>query len=200
MPIRAVITTLPSNGGSPITNIEYRINGGSAVSFGAAVPGTYSTTADIGDDVEIRAVNAIGTGPWSDVKSITAETEILANPNFDDTSVWAGTDAGTAFSIAGGNMTITNRGPDFTHGVAQAVSFAAGEVYDVSVTVVSTSGGGVRIKIADFDIPALTPLTTPGTYTAQYTSPSAATRNFIISTSQAAASVVVSSVSLKLAP
>jgi hypothetical protein len=72
MTISIVVTTLPADGGSPITGIDYRINGGSAVGVGAAVPGTYATTAVFGDNVEIRAVNAIGAGPWSAAKNIPA--------------------------------------------------------------------------------------------------------------------------------
>jgi hypothetical protein len=201
MPINAIISALPANGGSPLTKIEARDDGGTAYELtDTPAVGTYATTAEVGETVEIRAVNAVGNGPWSDAKTIGANPELLTNASFDDTSVWAGTSGTTAFSISGGNLTITARGDSFLDGVAQSVSFAAA-TYDVTVTVdaILAGSGGVRIKINDFDIPTLTPLTVPGTYTAQYTSPSAASRNFIVSTSSATTEVRVSAVSLKLA-
>jgi hypothetical protein len=203
MALRVVISNLPANGGDPITDIDFRLNGGSAVSLGESTPGTYDLAGStITDTVEIRAVNSVGDGAWSDVKALSGDSEeLLANPNFDSAATWAGTSGTTAFSISGGNLTITARGDSFLDGVAQPINFAAGTVYDITVTITGTpTGGGGRIKIADFDVVGLTPLTTAGTYTAQYTSPSAATRNFIVSTSQAAANVVFSAVSLKVAP
>lgn len=208
MALRVIISNLPANGGAPITAIQTRRNGSNATiaTLSGTTPGTYDVASStITDTVQIRAQNSVGpTDPdvgWSDTKSLSAgNPELLSNPSFDSAATWAGTSGTTAFSIAGGNLTITNRGDSFLDGVAQPIAFTAGTVYDVTVTVVSATSGGVRIKIADFDIPGLTPLTTPGTYTAQYTSPSAATRNFIVSTSQAAANVVVSAVSLKVAP
>jgi hypothetical protein len=55
------ISTLPDDGGSALTDIEYRVNSGSAVSLGETTTGTYSITASDGDDVEIRAVNAVSS-------------------------------------------------------------------------------------------------------------------------------------------
>jgi hypothetical protein len=199
MPINAIISALPSNGGAALTKIQARNNGGTAYDLTTSpAVGTFATTAGIGDTVEIRAVNSVGNGAWSDVKTLSGNPELLVNANFDAAGTWAGTAGTTAFTISGGNLNITNRGDSFLDGVGQDISFAAA-TYDISVTVVSATSGGVRIKIDATDIAGLTPLTVAGTYTAQYTSPSAATRKFIVSTSQAAASVVVSAVSLKLA-
>lgn len=66
------ITTLPDDGGSALTDIEYRVNSGSAVSLGETTTGTYSITASDGDDVEIRAVNSVGAGAWSDTKTVSS--------------------------------------------------------------------------------------------------------------------------------
>lgn len=68
------ITALPSNGGSALTNLEYRVAGGSAVAWGASTTGTYGIPGlpdGTAVNIEIRAVNANGPGPWSDVKSVT---------------------------------------------------------------------------------------------------------------------------------
>jgi hypothetical protein len=204
MALRVPISNMPANGGDPITDIESRRNASDATiaSLGGNSPGTYDVPGStITDSVQIRPVNSVGPGAWSDTKTLSAgNPELLSNPSFDSAATWAGTAGTTAFTISGGNLTITKRGDSFLDGVAQPISFTAGTVYDITVTVVSAATAGVRIKIDGFDVPGLTPLTTPGTYTAQYTSPSAATRNFIVSASGDPSNVVVSAVSLKVAP
>jgi hypothetical protein len=64
------ILVLPSDGGAPITDLEYRVNSGTAISLGETTTGSYPITAVEGDDIQIRAVNAIGAGDWSDVKAV----------------------------------------------------------------------------------------------------------------------------------
>jgi hypothetical protein len=68
------ILALPFNNGSEITDIEYRVDGGSAVSLGTTETGAYvlpGTVVGTEYDAEIRAVNGEGAGPWSSVKSAT---------------------------------------------------------------------------------------------------------------------------------
>lgn len=68
------ILTLPYNGGSAITDIEYRVDGGSWTSSGQSTTGSFTLsglTDNVEYDVEIRAVNAIGNGLASDLKSAT---------------------------------------------------------------------------------------------------------------------------------
>lgn len=68
------ITALPSNGGSAITALQYRLDGGSAVAFAGTGTGPRTITGltpSTEYDVEIRAVNAVGNGAWSDLKSAT---------------------------------------------------------------------------------------------------------------------------------
>jgi hypothetical protein len=72
--IRYTITDMPSDNGSPITDIEYRIGAGSWLSSGLSAPGTFDHSG-LTDDVEVitdvRAVNAEGNGPDSDDKTVT---------------------------------------------------------------------------------------------------------------------------------
>lgn len=90
------ISTLPDDGGSALTDIEYRVNSGSAVSLGETTTGTYSITASEGDDIEIRAVNAVGNSAWSDTKTVTAafdsdaQTYITAVETADGQALEAG--------------------------------------------------------------------------------------------------------------
>lgn len=68
------ITALPTNGGSAITALQYRIGTGAAVALAGTGTGSRSITGLIdgaATDIQIRAVNAIGSGAWSDVKSVT---------------------------------------------------------------------------------------------------------------------------------
>ena len=71
------ISALPADGGSAITDIEYRLNGGSPVSLGETTTGTYAHVGEEDDDIQLRAVNAIGAGAWSDTKQVPAAAEPL---------------------------------------------------------------------------------------------------------------------------
>lgn len=69
------ITALPDNGGSALTSLEYRLDGGSPVTLsGGATTGIRTITGLTGGTpygVQIRAVNAVGEGAWSDTKTRT---------------------------------------------------------------------------------------------------------------------------------
>lgn len=72
--LRFGITTLPSDGGSAITDLEYSTNNGGAwSSFGAATTGNYDVTglSEIEYSCMVRAVNAVGNGANSDMKAET---------------------------------------------------------------------------------------------------------------------------------
>lgn len=76
--LRIVISSLPADGGSPITDIQYRIGTGAPVSLGQTTPGSYPSVAQLGDQVQIRAVNAIDPGEWSLAKVLVAPTVTIA--------------------------------------------------------------------------------------------------------------------------
>lgn len=68
------ITALPSDGGSAITALQYRIGSGSAVNLTGTGTGERTITGLTNGeavDIQIRAVNAIGAAAWSDVKTRT---------------------------------------------------------------------------------------------------------------------------------
>jgi len=68
------ISTLPSDGGSAITDLEYQVDGGSWVSLGDTTTGPYGITGltyNTSQSIAIRAVNAIGNGDPSATKSVT---------------------------------------------------------------------------------------------------------------------------------
>lgn len=88
------ITTLPADNGSALTDLEYRLDGGTAASFGAATIGTYPI-AGLPDgtavNVEVRARNANGPGAWSDVKAVTT----TGVPDAFTAGMWTLTDLAT---------------------------------------------------------------------------------------------------------
>lgn len=93
---RVDISTYPADNNSTIIKAQYRLDAGSAadlpVGGGITTTGTHS--------VEIRAVNAIGAGAWSDVKSDTALTPTDWPTFRQDGAVTTQTTATTALSIA----------------------------------------------------------------------------------------------------
>jgi hypothetical protein len=76
------INDLPTENGASITDIEYRLDGGSWVSSGGTSSFTISgLTNDQEYDVELRAVNSVGAGAASDVKQVTP---VAAGGSFED--------------------------------------------------------------------------------------------------------------------
>lgn len=67
------LTALPSDGGSAITALQFRRNGGAATALTGTSTGgqNITVTATTAADIQVRAVNAIGAGPWSDTKTAT---------------------------------------------------------------------------------------------------------------------------------
>lgn len=69
------LAALPSDGGSAITALEYRVGTGAAIAFAGTGAGvrvvTAGLTAGVAVDLQVRAVNAVGAGAWSDVKNRT---------------------------------------------------------------------------------------------------------------------------------
>lgn len=66
---------LPADGGSPITALEYRVGTGAEIAFVGTGAGvrvvTAGLTAGAAADLQVRAVNAVDPGPWSDIKNRT---------------------------------------------------------------------------------------------------------------------------------
>lgn len=68
------VTSLPSNGGSAITAIQYQVGAGAWTNSGISSTGSFNITGltnGVSVNIKIRAVNAIGNGPDSDTKSVT---------------------------------------------------------------------------------------------------------------------------------
>lgn len=66
------IAALPGDGGSEISGVAYRLDGGSWVASGGISSFTISgLTNHVTYDVELRALNSVGAGAASDVKAVT---------------------------------------------------------------------------------------------------------------------------------
>lgn len=160
--LRINITALPSDGGSAITALEYRIGGGPAVTLS----GTGTGIRDIspfanGTQVacELRAVNANGNGPWGDTKTATpTETvaPILSSPTASSTGATTATvgvttdeNNGTLYVVLTGSATAptatqVENGQDHTGTAAaksanQLVVSAGAKAFDLTGLTASTT-------------------------------------------------------------
>jgi hypothetical protein len=100
------IATLPSDGGSAITALEYRVGTGAAIALAGTGTGLRVVTADftagVAAAIQVRAVNAVGAADWSDTKT---RTPASAPAGGDITYVGAGSPystitAATAHTVA----------------------------------------------------------------------------------------------------
>lgn len=71
-----VAFTAPADNGADITDYEYRVDGGAAVSTGDVTPSITVTGLNNGTSyqIEVRAENSKGTGAWSTAVSVTPES------------------------------------------------------------------------------------------------------------------------------
>ncbi|MBL3560136.1 hypothetical protein [Rhodovulum sulfidophilum] len=138
------IAALPDDGNVPITNIRYRIDGGPDRSVNGV---TDFALADYGD-IQIRAVNALGIGAWSDTKTRIAQTPTLsieAAPLLAEVAAVEGnTLTATAGPVSGGP---SSRTWQWYRGTA-AISGATGESY-----MLQPADIGQRIKVRQIETP-----------------------------------------------
>ncbi|MBL3586422.1 hypothetical protein JMM61_13650 [Rhodovulum sulfidophilum] len=138
------IAALPDDGNMPITNIRYRIDGGPDRSVNGV---TDFALADYGD-IQIRAVNALGIGAWSDTKTRIAQTPTLsieAAPLLAEVAAVEGnTLTATAGPVSGGP---SSRTWQWYRGTA-AISGAIGESY-----MLQPADIGQRIKVRQIETP-----------------------------------------------
>ncbi len=125
------VTSLPANGGSPITALQYRIDGGTAVTMSGTGTGDRIVTGLTNGtevDFELRAVNAIGNGAWGDLKSVTPVAPSVTYIEFSTLSSM------TAGGSAGATRTYTGTAAEGTAGTPSA-------------TLAMGSAGGIQVQI-----------------------------------------------------
>jgi len=131
---RITISTLPDNGGSAITDLEYQIDGGSWVSLGGTTSGNYDLANAFTDGVAalvaIRAVNAIGNGTASSTKSITTTASGVSISTFISDPV----EAARRMTYAGNHNLGTSQEMAFT-------GFSASDEAGMTVVQVTSASG-----------------------------------------------------------
>lgn len=81
--LAVTIAGLPGNGGSAITDVEYRVNGGSWTSSGGTTSFNITgLTQNTVYNVELRAVNAVGAGVAGNTESATTDAAATAPSAF----------------------------------------------------------------------------------------------------------------------
>lgn len=153
-------TTLPSNGGAAITDVQYQINAGAFVSLGTtptSVDVTVPATTLV--NIQIRAVNSVGNGA-TDTKSITptaiasaSTTAYFGADTFANAGSWRpettlggevtltgivpGSDATMTrtWAITGGALVCTNGTPAVDNAKTLTVITAAGNIVVTISTV-----------------------------------------------------------------
>jgi hypothetical protein len=122
------IGSLPANGGSPITALQYRQDGGAAVTMSGTGTGdriVASLTNGTEYDYEVRAVNAIDAGAWSDLKSVTPAAPGVTYIRFSTLSGMTETGNGTDGWIYTGSASNGTAGtPDWNLPLGTAGGFA----------------------------------------------------------------------------
>lgn len=111
---------------------------------GATYTQTYSDDGKV-IGVRVTATNALGAvSATSFVTTPIYGPELLANPNFDDSTIWT---LGTNLSIGSGLLTAASAGA--TRSATQAVVLSAGTTYRSLIEITAQSGGDVGDMIAD---------------------------------------------------
>ena len=156
--VTLAFTTLPSSGGSAITDVQYQINAGSWVSIGTT-PTSLDVTVPATTlvDIQIRAVNAIGNGAV-DTKSITptsiaaaSTTAYFGADTFANAGSWrpettlgdevtltglvSGGTTTRIWDVVGGALVCTNGTPAVDNGATLTVSTASGNIVVTISTV-----------------------------------------------------------------
>ncbi len=133
-----VVGTLGSDGGSAITDVEYRLDGGSWVSSGQST-GTFTITElsnGVEYDVEIRAVNSIGPSTGSNLISATPVSPNVNLLTANQASVETDT---TGFSVTA-NATISASTDYATHG-SKSLKVVKSSPGVVNVTLTQVTSG-----------------------------------------------------------
>jgi hypothetical protein len=156
--------TVAGDGGSPLTNMEYRIDGGGWVALSPAATTspmtiTYATTPGTTYSIEVRPRNALGTGAASSAVSVNSSAppsapviSSLVSQPFGYTVNFAGpTDSGGApitayqYRVNGGSWVTLSA--SVTTSPLTISGLAQGVVYSVEIRAVNVAGGGAASNV-----------------------------------------------------
>lgn len=97
----------PADGGSAVTRYDVEIVAAAATFSGTATATSTTTALDVsaqpsgGWKAQVRAVNAVGNGPWSDPVSFTKAAATVIDLGSEADYHWAGTTGGTDADVTG---------------------------------------------------------------------------------------------------
>jgi|GEM_PF-1916387 len=158
--LTVTVSALPAANGAPITDIEFSVNDGAWTSSGTSTTGTFnigSLTDDVSANIELRAMNAIGPGADSDVKSATptagggtpfgtiVQSKQFATGAGSHTSITITPDSTPGL----GNLLILVGGPDKAAGSAITVPSGFTTEMNVNGAGGSSISGAMAWKIVD---------------------------------------------------
>lgn len=153
------VDSLPSSGGSPITTLQYRVGTGAAIALVGVGTGerivTAGFTAGLAADSQLRAVNAVGAGAWSDVKTRTPAAAGGGTADYRSATYTAATAASTtiarpAGAVAGDTLVAIM----FGNGSAAPATAAAPAGWTAG-TGITPDGKGARVFTAPGDVASL---------------------------------------------
>lgn len=143
--LRIEITSLPVDGGQPISALQYRLDGGAWATMSGTGTGNRDVTglSPVEYDVELRAVNSVGNGAAGDLKSATptgvATTLLGVTPISPSTAADSG-DIAVGTIPAGCNACLV---------AGVYYSGTAGGPTSITGTFASVPAAGGALRIAD---------------------------------------------------
>lgn len=156
--LSVTILTLPDDGGSVLTDIEYSLDDGSWMSLGTTATGVYDIsglTNDQSYQVELRAVNAVGAAADSDQKNATptspSNPELAPDPNFGN--------ANSEYDLGANGVTIASNVLTFNltdnfeaceNAVTYLVPVAGSTNYEFRLRSAGTSSGRFWIQLREY--------------------------------------------------
>ncbi|WP_172332770.1 hypothetical protein, partial [Mangrovicoccus sp. HB161399] len=170
------IGTVPDDGNSALTSIQYRIGTGAATDLPAVTPGSYLITVLAGAEasVQVRTVNAEGASAWSTAKTATPTVGTAAAITFgsltpigqgsapiaeaDGTygqfTVASGRVSGNTSPLATGNTVIGSTTVSVTAGtqtVSSQAELRGFLIGDAAYRGLPSSGGTIWVRPGDYD-------------------------------------------------
>ena len=148
------VLSVPSDGGAAITALQYRVDSGSGYGAAQTLSGTgigprnIAVLAETETNVQLRALNAVGEGDWSDAKTATPSS--MASETVPEQMVTP--------EISGGEGTLTVTLASTTHDGGTPITGynvqiqVAGEQFDQAPAYATASVGlGTPMSYAVFD-------------------------------------------------
>ncbi len=132
--ITFTLTTLPANGGSGITALQYSLDGGTTwASFSGTATGSYTITAAAAGtsySATVRAVNGAGNGAAATAKTVTSGTSVARSWSFAHDFVAETSGAINGVAADSGELWAATAGGVFVNGTGLAWTGGSGNAFN----------------------------------------------------------------------